>query len=74
MDRNLTNKVIEAGATDIAMTAMRKRRHSILDRIEQAEEAGKPLPANELKQLLGELFDLNIAIGDVPFDDKDEAQ
>lgn len=72
MDRNLTQQVIAAGANEISIKAMRDRRRDILDYIDAVEANGEQIPTETLQSLLGELFDLNIAIGDVPFDDKDQ--
>lgn len=73
MDRNLTQQVIVAGANEVSIKAMRDRRRNILDYIDAVEANGEQIPTETLQSLLGELFDLNIAIGDVPFDDKDQA-
>lgn len=71
MNRNLTTQVIELGNNDLAMRAMRERRAVIFAEIQAAEETQQQIPEVQLKEMLNELFDLNIAIGDVNFEDKD---
>jgi len=71
MNQQLTNQVIKLGNNDLAMTAMRQRRATIFAEIQTAEEEQRQIPEVQLKELLNELFDLNIAIGDVNFEDKD---
>ena len=71
MNKQLTNQVIGLGANDLSVIAMRERRNQILDYVEVAEQAGEQISAEEFKTLMGELFDLNIAIGDVAAEEKD---
>jgi len=71
MDTKLTNQVIQQGANELSIISMRERRDQILDYVDAAEQAGQQLPAEVFKELMGELFDLNIAIGDTGLGDKD---
>lgn len=68
MDSKLTKQVTALGANEKSLSALRNKRTEILDRIDAAERSGEPMLENELRGLLGELFDLNIAIGDAGFE------
>ena len=74
MNRNLTNRIIQAGANEVSMAAMRARRDELLSEIEAAEESGQQIPPVQFRAMVGELFDLNIALGDAVIDDKDSEQ
>lgn len=68
MDSRLTKQVIELGANDLSDQAMQARRRKILDYIDEVEAAGQTLPPQEFGELMSELFDLNIALGDAGFE------
>ena len=71
MNKQLTKQVIEQGANDLSFIAMRERRADLLNTIQAAEESGTEIPETEMRQILSELYDLNIAIGDVAVEEKD---
>lgn len=71
MNRNLTYQVIGLGNNELSKNAMRERRAELLNTIQVADESGKEIPETEMRQMLSELYDLNIAIGDVALEDKD---
>lgn len=75
MDQKLIKQMIGSQSTGQAVNAMRERRDTILNEIAAAEESGKQLPEQEFKALVGELFDLNVALGDAfPDADRDGVQ
>jgi hypothetical protein len=74
MERNLTNQIARLGANDLATQAMRARRAELLDWIQAAEDTGGEIPEFQLREVLSELFDLNIALGEGFPEDKDGAQ
>lgn len=69
MYSEITQKVIQAGATDTATQIMTKRRNQIFDWID-----GGDLTAEQFNELCLELFDLNVALGDAvdPMDGRNE--
>ena len=70
MDQQLINQIVASQSVGQAENAMRARRDAILNRIATVEESGGQLPPEEFKSLVGELFDLNVALGDA-FPDAD---
>jgi hypothetical protein len=74
MNGNLTNEIIKLGSNEQSMKAIRQRRAEIFAAIQTAENEQRQIPDVQLRAMLNELFDLNIAIGDVDFEDKDGEQ
>ena len=71
MNHQLTNQVVKQGDNEISKIAMRERRADLLNQVQAAEESGTEIPETEMRKILSELYDLNIAIGDVTAEDKD---
>jgi len=71
MNRNLTTQVVQQGDNELSKIAMREHRDQLLSDIQAVEDGQKQIPETQIRKMLSELFDLNIAIGDVAFEDKD---